>query len=250
MATITSPIMTDTTGQDIKDSLDALALAVKPNANNIPYSNTSSGLIATEVQSAIDEVLTKENNYYTNKSLPSGVSVDNMRGTTTSGSLTYNGVYWLSSSQWSGMPIGSYGFLEVHGNLQRFTPYGASGRGESYQRFYANSTWTPWKPTTGSTICEITRASGVSSSVPLPGLSRRGSVVVIHFATLLPAGTYNNLYKVTPIPSEQQHAVVSFNNSTYSMTVLSDGTVKFNNSVTTSGAQYIIGQLVYLTNEI
>lgn len=94
----------------------------------------------------------------------------------------------------------------------------------------------------------ITRASGVSSSVPLPGISRRGNVVIIHFATLIPAGTYNNIYKVTPAPIEQQHCLCSFNNSSYSITVLSDGTVKFNNPVTINSAQYIIGQIVYLTD--
>lgn len=56
MATVTSPIITDTTGQDIVDGLTALANAVKPNASDIPYSNASSGLSSNDVQGAIDEV--------------------------------------------------------------------------------------------------------------------------------------------------------------------------------------------------
>lgn len=98
------------------------------------------------------------------------------------------------------------------------------------------------------TTASITRASGVSSSVQLPGITRRGNVVIIHFATMLPAGTYYNLYKASPAPTEQQHCIVSFNGYN-SITILSDGTIRFNNSVTTNSSQYIIGQLVYLTDD-
>ena len=56
MATVTSPIMTDVTGQNMVDALTDLTNAVKPDASDIPYSNTTSGLSATNVQGAIDEI--------------------------------------------------------------------------------------------------------------------------------------------------------------------------------------------------
>lgn len=62
MATVTTPIATDTTLQNIDTKLgtlltkmDALAAAFQPNAAGIDYSNITSGLTADDVQEAIDE---------------------------------------------------------------------------------------------------------------------------------------------------------------------------------------------------
>ena len=62
MATVTTPIATDATLQNIDTKLgtmltkmDALAAAFQPNAAGIDYSNTTSGLTADDVQEAIDE---------------------------------------------------------------------------------------------------------------------------------------------------------------------------------------------------
>lgn len=51
MSTVTSPIMTDATGQDIADALLALINAVKPDASDIPYDSNLS------VKGKIDEVV-------------------------------------------------------------------------------------------------------------------------------------------------------------------------------------------------
>ena len=63
MSEVTSPIMTDATGQSIDSKLnsllgkmDNLAAAFQPNASGIVYSNTTSGLTGDDVQEAIDEM--------------------------------------------------------------------------------------------------------------------------------------------------------------------------------------------------
>ena len=153
----------DSSLQDIKDSIDALANTISPAAANVTFDNTSSGLSASNVQAAIDEV---------------DASLDELNATSTS----------------------------------------------------------------------ISRYSGVSSSVPLPAISRRGKIVIIHFAHQLPAGTYTNIWNVTPAPASQQHALVAIGNSWTIMAVTAAGVVKFNNSVTINSDQYVIGQIIYNTN--
>ena len=63
MSEVTSPILTDVTGQEIVSKLntlltkmDNLAAAFQPNASGIVYSNTTSGLTGDDVQEAIDEM--------------------------------------------------------------------------------------------------------------------------------------------------------------------------------------------------
>ena len=63
MSEVTSPILTDATGQEIVSKLntlltkmDNLAAAFQPTASGIVYSNTTSGLTGDDVQEAIDEI--------------------------------------------------------------------------------------------------------------------------------------------------------------------------------------------------
>ena len=63
MSEVTSPILTDATGQEIVSKLntlltkmDNLAAAFQPTASGIVYSNTTSGLTGDDVQKAIDEI--------------------------------------------------------------------------------------------------------------------------------------------------------------------------------------------------
>lgn len=63
MSEVTSPILTDATGQEIVSKLntlltkmDNLAAAFQPNASGIVYNNTTSGLTGDDVQEAIDEM--------------------------------------------------------------------------------------------------------------------------------------------------------------------------------------------------
>ena len=49
-------VLRNDTGKDIVSELQNLVAAVKPDAEDIPYDNTTSGLTADDVQNAIDEV--------------------------------------------------------------------------------------------------------------------------------------------------------------------------------------------------
>lgn len=49
-------VLRNDTGKDIVSELQNLVAAVKPDAEDIPYDNTTSGLTADDVQEAIDEV--------------------------------------------------------------------------------------------------------------------------------------------------------------------------------------------------
>lgn len=114
---------------------------------------------------------------------------------------------------------------------------------------YSVSDPTAFRAAINTTTASITRQSGVSSSVPLPAISRRGNIVIIHFAQLLPAGTYLNVWNVSPTPSSQQHAIVSLGSDITIVTITNTGVLKFNNSRTINNDSYIIGQLVYLTDD-
>lgn len=55
MATVTEPILTDATGQDIVDKLDELVGAVRPTASDIPLTPPS-GMTSTNVQDGFNEI--------------------------------------------------------------------------------------------------------------------------------------------------------------------------------------------------
>lgn len=57
---VTSPILTDATGQDIVDKLEEIAENLQPptniDASDVSYDNTQSGMSATNVQDAVNEL--------------------------------------------------------------------------------------------------------------------------------------------------------------------------------------------------
>lgn len=117
------------------------------------------------------------------------------------------------------------------------------------KKLYGISDPAAFREAINTTTASITRQSGVSSSVPLPAITRRGNVVIIHFAQQFPAGTYYELYDVSPLPNGTQHAVVNMGSSQDLVIVRSDGKLRMNNSKTFSSSTYVIGQLVYLTDD-
>lgn len=139
----TSGLMTDATGQDIVTAINTISSAISPAADNVTYDNTSSGLDATNVQTAIDELEDEKQ--------------DNLAyGGIASGDLNN---YMLNANIWcSGMnnisngPIDSgYGILEVircssHIFMQRFTVFASSGSTmyNTYVRYYGNGRWYTW----------------------------------------------------------------------------------------------------------
>ena len=96
-------VMLDETGQQIVAKLDALLAAVKPDADDIDYDNTQSGLQATKVQGAVDEINTNLTAFATWKNVELGTPTS---GTIQSGTyLIKNSALHLAilSIQWNGM---------------------------------------------------------------------------------------------------------------------------------------------------
>lgn len=109
---------------------------------------------------------------------------------------------------------------------------------------------TSFTPYTETTIT-LTRAEGIPLTVPLIGVLRSGKVCILAFAHELPARTYAQgevIWKVNPPPKGQVFSIVALGSAHPSITVLTNGDVRFNGSQTLSQATYIIGQLVYLCN--
>lgn len=61
MADVTSPIITDDTGQDIKTAINALANAISPAAANVTFDNTGTDLTSSNAQGLGVELNTKIN---------------------------------------------------------------------------------------------------------------------------------------------------------------------------------------------
>lgn len=160
------------------------------------------------------------------------------------------GTYWVDNTC-TNIPV-SWGILEVLGSpvpMQRYTVNSTnSGAGTTiYMRERLNGTWGAWQVTgSGATSCTITKHSDLPSTAPTVLMGRRGQVCIIHFAHLFKAGTYYNLYNVTPAPALEEHAVVHIGGmGANTIIVTTGGVVRFNNSTTISSDAYIIGQLVY-----
>lgn len=88
---ITSPPMLDSTGQAMVTKLQSIASAINSNAGAISYDNTISGMTATKVQSAIDEV--KGITDTISSSLTNLIKSKNISGTTNSGGAVSSGLY-------------------------------------------------------------------------------------------------------------------------------------------------------------
>lgn len=173
--------------------------------------------------------------------------------------MTESKNYFVNCANASNCPIsnasGNYGFLLVSRIsdtlfLQTFYRYSSNSNPSNVRRYvrtYLNNRWYDWV-SYDALDASIVRASGVPTSVTLPNITRYGNVVIIHFAGQIPAGTYTNLYNVTPTPNNQQHATLMLGSNPVLITIRTNGVVGFNNSVTVTGSPYLIGQLVYLCN--
>lgn len=163
------------------------------------------------------------------------------------------GAYWCSEGN-THIPQ-AWGVLEVFksGGVtnQRFTAHGAR---KVWSRQYVNSAWTDWiLQANGRTNVTITRATGVSTSVPLINAYRRGNTVILALAQQLPAGTYKSalnggIWKVSPTPIGQVFSLCAFASGTSSVTVLANGNIGFNGDVTINSPTYVIGELTFFTD--
>ena len=85
-----------------------------------------------------------------------------------------------------------------------------------------------------------------NSITTTPPYQYRSGIGVVHFANKLTAGTYYDLWKVSPAPNVQQHAVVMVGTNTTIVSIVADGTIRFNNSFTISVDSWMIGQIIFM----
>ena len=98
MATVTSPIITDDTGQAINTTLQSLVGAISPAASNVTFNNTGTGLSASNVQSAIAEICS---DLFQTKTYTTSYTV----GGNASGSITANDFNVVTPSGYSVIAI-------------------------------------------------------------------------------------------------------------------------------------------------
>lgn len=99
----------------------------------------------------------------------------------------------------------------------------------------------------------ITRKAGISESVYLPTVVRRGHVVTILFDGSLPAGTYNSVanggtWQVDVLPRTKTTNFVVCD-GTKGLAVTADGTVGFYSNATLASTSTIVGSVTYITGE-
>lgn len=131
---ITSPPMLDSTGQAMVTKLQSIASAINSNAGAISYDNTISGMTATKVQSAIDEVKGITDTISSSLTqLQSKMKTTSFSGTTdASGNIALQGVtsqnsfivYVISTKGYCTMPVpsGNDLYVKVLGNTNPITP--------------------------------------------------------------------------------------------------------------------------------
>lgn len=99
----------------------------------------------------------------------------------------------------------------------------------------------------------ITRKPGVSNSVPLPVVVRRGHAITIIFYLNLPAGNYASFsnggtWQIDVLPRANTPNVVSCD-GLKGMWVGSDGTIGFNSPLTLSAPTAVLGEITFITGE-
>lgn len=198
----------------------------------------------TYTKTEVDDELLLRNNGLMHATTLSNTDVNTLYQT------AHCGTYWVDNTC-TNIPV-AWGILEVLGGpvpMQRYTVNStSSGVGTTvYMRERLNGTWGAWQVTgSGFTTCTITKHSDLPSSAPTVFMGRRGQVCIIHFAHLFKAGTYYNLYNVTPAPALEEHAVVHVGGIGANLIIATTGgVIRFNNTTTLSSDAYIIGQLVY-----
>lgn len=110
---ITSPIITDDTGQDIKTAINALANAISPAAVNVTFDNTGTDLTSSNAESAIKEVNSKKSRITFTTEQPAGSS------TNTNGwlQLTASGAGNVVPVGISGTTTYSFGQFQLFGGI-------------------------------------------------------------------------------------------------------------------------------------
>ena len=142
----TSGLVKDTTVQSTNTILGQIKTVLEgvsaPEADDVSYDNSTSGLTADNVQSAIDEVVSEKQD-----SIQGGA----VRGPDfNSFNDTMN--YWIDLNNSVNGPVSSgFGFLEVIRSsattkMERFTKFASSGSGmaQTFVRYFVNNQWYSW----------------------------------------------------------------------------------------------------------
>ena len=118
----------------------------------------------------------------------------------------------------------------------------ASSESTVYSSDKVDDLLEPLTETTASvTVHTNVTAGDVSDAV----IVRRGNVVIVRFESTIKAGTYTNLYNVSPVPSTKQLAVVDISGNTKTITISTSGVISFTQSTTIGSDSAIRGQIAY-----
>ena len=101
------------------------------------------------------------------------------------------------------------------------------------------------KPLTETTAAVTVHTDVTAGDVSDAVIVRRGNVVIVRFESTIKAGTYINLYNVTPVPSTKQLAVVDISGNTKTIAISTSGVISFTQSTTITSDGAIRGQIAY-----
>ena len=102
------------------------------------------------------------------------------------------------------------------------------------------------------TDATVTRGASMPATVPVASLTRFGKICIFSFASQLPARTYANtdvIWNVTPKPKSATRNLLYLGTSPVILSIYNNGEVRFNASQTLANDTYLIGELVYYTEE-
>lgn len=101
------------------------------------------------------------------------------------------------------------------------------------------------------TTATVTVGPTMPAGFPVPSIVRRDNVVQVVFGIQLPARTYSNtdvLWNITPKPVVTSRVQVALGSTQPAVNFSTDGSVKFNGTVTLNATSWFIGQITFLTD--
>ena len=102
------------------------------------------------------------------------------------------------------------------------------------------------EPFTKNTATVTVHSDVTSGDLADASVTRIGDVVIVSFEANIKAGTYTNLYNVSPVPSAKQLAVVDISGTSKLISVSTAGVIAFTEATTLAADGVIKGQLVYI----
>lgn len=99
--------------------------------------------------------------------------------------------------------------------------------------------------------CSITRHSSAPSNIPLAVITRKGNLCIFRISHQFPNVTQNyyKMFNVTPKPNTSYYGTLFIGSTPTMAYVNSSGEVCFNNTMSVPAGNWVIGQIVYLTDD-